>query len=178
MVDTKLVDTSNIREIEMFKAAILALKVDTNEVGAKFLLLLETIPKDGCTHGRGSLLAKVFKLLIAPHADIAFMPSFNREKPKAFSTLNVKEKKEFQQAVSLAMTMDVYAGRLKTLVINVCIVRIEDLKKSASSLIPADADSNSNCMMNKGNIFVPVYVPMLLISFKLWIHIFISCIQL
>ena len=148
-----MVDTNNIQEIELLQKNLLALKFDTQDVGPKFWDLIESIPKQGQSlYGNGSIHGKMFKFLIGTN-DKQFMPSYlgDRVKTKAFSSLNKKEKQEYQLAVKTAMTFSFHSGKLKTMVHNIFVCRIEDLKKIASaSLVSTESDSNSSNSLNKG----------------------------
>ena len=150
-----MVDTNNIQEIELFQQKLLALKFDNQDVGPMFWDLMESIPKQGQSlHGNGSIHGKMFKYLIGTN-DKQFIPSYVGDrakdgKTKPFSSLHKKEKLEYQQAVKTAMTSSVHSGRLKTMVNNIFVGRLEDLKKAANALLSTESDVNSSNSLNKG----------------------------
>ena len=151
-----ILDTNNIAAIESFLTKMLALKHNTDDVGQKFWDLIGTIPSAGqLSHGKGPINGNFLKYLVQKSKDPSLMESIKDRvaTPKAFSSLLKNEKIEYEKSLKLAMTSDAHAGKLKTLLRDILIKRIDDLKKAeAAGNLTDTADTNPNNVMNKGNI--------------------------
>jgi len=153
---TVILDTNNIAAIESFLTKMLALKHNTDDVGQKFWDLIGTIPSAGQhAHGKGHIKGEFLRYLVQRSRDPSLMESITDRvgKPKAFSTLLTKEKIEFEASMKTAMTSDTHGSKLKTLLRDILIKRMEDVKKAeAASTLTDTADTNPSNVMNKGNI--------------------------